>query len=171
RLRAGGAPPKLTPSADVESRLSAQQSQIAGGHDDHRANVRSADSLEGRQPSHRRRRRPWLRRRDQCPQPAKRANRRRLARFSQSLAPRSVVKNVARAGTPIVALTLLLCASFPEQHPVKRSDETALDRYIAAPDSNFSFRKAGMLAASTGVTASILELTSQAWFPHETDAR
>jgi PhoPQ-activated pathogenicity-related protein len=74
-----------------------------------------------------------------------------------------VVKNVARAGTPIVALTLLLCASLPAQHPVKRSDETALDRYIAAPDSNFSFRKAGMLAASTGVTASILELTSQRW--------
>jgi PhoPQ-activated pathogenicity-related protein len=74
-----------------------------------------------------------------------------------------VVKNVARAGTPIVALTLWLCASVPAQHPVKRSDETALDRYIAAPDSNFSFRKAGMLAASTGVTASILELTSQQW--------
>jgi PhoPQ-activated pathogenicity-related protein len=74
-----------------------------------------------------------------------------------------VVKNVARAGTPIVALTLLLCASVPAQHPVKRSDETALDRYIAAPDSNFSFRKAGKLAASTGVMASILELTSQQW--------
>jgi PhoPQ-activated pathogenicity-related protein len=74
-----------------------------------------------------------------------------------------VIKNVARAVTPIVALTLLLCASLPAQHPLKRSDETALDRYIAASDSNFSFRKAGMLAASTGVTASILELTSQQW--------
>jgi PhoPQ-activated pathogenicity-related protein len=74
-----------------------------------------------------------------------------------------VVKNVTRAGATIVALTLVLCASLPAQRLVQRSDETALDRYIAAPDSNFSFRRTGEFAASAGVTASILELTSQQW--------
>lgn len=44
-----------------------------------------------------------------------------------------------------------------------RAGETALDRYVAAPDPNFAFTKVGDLPASGGVTATILELTSQRW--------
>ncbi len=44
-----------------------------------------------------------------------------------------------------------------------QADETALDRYVAAPDAHFAFTKVGNLPASGGVTATILELTSQQW--------
>ena len=44
-----------------------------------------------------------------------------------------------------------------------RAGETALDRYVARPDPNFAFAKVGDLPASGGVTATILEMTSQQW--------
>ena len=44
-----------------------------------------------------------------------------------------------------------------------RSDETALDRYVRAADSSFAFSKAGDLPVSGGVTATVLDLTSQQW--------
>ena len=43
-----------------------------------------------------------------------------------------------------------------------RAGETALDRYVAAPDAHFAFARVGTLPAS-GVTATVLELTSQQW--------
>jgi len=69
------------------------------------------------------------------------------------------------------ALTLLLpllaLASLNAQAPAParapRTGETALDRYVAAPDSHFAFSKVGDLPASGGVTATVLELTSQQW--------
>jgi PhoPQ-activated pathogenicity-related protein len=43
-----------------------------------------------------------------------------------------------------------------------RGLETALDRYVAAPDPHFRFDVAGGLAA-TGATATLLDMTSQQW--------
>jgi PhoPQ-activated pathogenicity-related protein len=63
-------------------------------------------------------------------------------------------------------LSLLAVASLTAQAPTPgraaRSGETALDRYVAAPDPNYAFAKVGTLPAS-GVTATVLELTSQQW--------
>src|SRR5437867_3258151 len=42
------------------------------------------------------------------------------------------------------------------------SDLTALDRYVAAPDTNYSFSVVKSVAGQ-GTTTYILELTSQAW--------
>jgi PhoPQ-activated pathogenicity-related protein len=53
--------------------------------------------------------------------------------------------------------------------PVARSadrtqvgDRTALDRYVAAPDTNFSFRLANTIKGD-GYTTYMVEMTSQAW--------
>ncbi len=71
---------------------------------------------------------------------------------------------MSRGRAALAALLLALSVQLPAQRPAPLSAvETALDRYVAAPDSHFSFRKVGELAASAGVTASILELTSQQW--------
>ena len=56
-----------------------------------------------------------------------------------------------------------LAAQAPAPARAPRTDETALDRYVAAPDSHFAFNKVGGLPAGSGVTATILELTSQQW--------
>jgi len=63
----------------------------------------------------------------------------------------------------LAAIALALSTSLPAQRRLARSTETALDRYVAAPDSHFSFQKVGELAGSKGLTVSILELTSQQW--------
>ena len=80
--------------------------------------------------------------------------------------------------SPILAhvrrlLLPLVCCASDRQHrstpshrlPRRRAraGETALDRYVAAPDPNFAFAKVGDLPPSGGVTATILELTSQQW--------
>ncbi len=65
-----------------------------------------------------------------------------------------VAPSAARAQTPAAA----------------RHQETALDRYVAAPDPNFRFAKAGELRALGDVSVTILELTSQQWLtPKEVD--
>jgi PhoPQ-activated pathogenicity-related protein len=56
-----------------------------------------------------------------------------------------------------------LAAQPPAPGRAPRPGETALDRYVAAPDSHFAFRKTADLPASGGVKATILELTSQQW--------
>ena len=56
-----------------------------------------------------------------------------------------------------------------ERPNLSSRDLTALDRYVAAPDTNFSFRVINTIRAP-GVTAHILELTSQVWLtPNEVD--
>jgi PhoPQ-activated pathogenicity-related protein len=60
-------------------------------------------------------------------------------------------------------ISLLLVSTLGAQAPVPRPRiETALDRYVAAPDASFAFEKVGELPAS-GVTATVLALTSQQW--------
>jgi len=44
-----------------------------------------------------------------------------------------------------------------------RAVETALDRYVAAADPHFAFKSVAMLPAGGGVTATVLEMTSQQW--------
>ena len=62
-------------------------------------------------------------------------------------------------------LALFSIASLAAQAPTPAratgTTETALDRYVAARDPSFAFAKVGALPASGGVTATILELTSQ----------
>ena len=59
----------------------------------------------------------------------------------------------------MLALTATLGAQAPVSVP---RGATALDRYVAAPDPSFAFAKVADLPAS-GVTATVLELTSQRW--------
>ena len=63
----------------------------------------------------------------------------------------------------LLALVLPATVStMPQAQPRVRAVETALDRYVAAPDASFSWKVAGQLPA-TGVTATLLEMTSQRW--------
>src|SRR5688572_22967293 len=69
--------------------------------------------------------------------------------------------------TPVlVALVSALVAAAPPQAPRqatdRRTSETALDRYVAAPDSNFAWKVLRELPAE-GATATLLEMTSQKW--------
>jgi PhoPQ-activated pathogenicity-related protein len=74
-----------------------------------------------------------------------------------------VAKQLIRRTIATAVFTLTLSATLLAQRPVARPVETALDRYVAAADSHFSFRQAGELSSSAGVSVSILELTSQQW--------
>ena len=65
-----------------------------------------------------------------------------------------------------LALPLLLVLPAAAQAPVPargRGQQTALDRYVAAEDPAFAFRKVGALPGADGVTVDVLELTSQTW--------
>jgi PhoPQ-activated pathogenicity-related protein len=69
--------------------------------------------------------------------------------------------------TPVlVALTSALLAAAPQQAPQPRTAETALDRYVAAPDSNFAWKVVRELP-SEGATATLLEMTSQKWLTEQ----
>ena len=61
----------------------------------------------------------------------------------------------------LVALTALL-AQAPQQAPQRGTSETALDRYVAAPDDNFAWKALRELPAE-GATATLIEMTSQKW--------
>ena len=68
----------------------------------------------------------------------------------------------------LVAL-LAATAIFPghAQQPQPRATaQTALDRYVAAPDANFSWKVLKPLPAE-GVTATLLEMTSQKWLTEQ----
>ena len=63
----------------------------------------------------------------------------------------------------LLAALFALTTSFGAQAPVPAArHQTALDRYVAAPDGAFAFKKVAELPAS-GVSATVLELTSQRW--------
>ena len=51
-------------------------------------------------------------------------------------------------------------AQAPQRAPERR---TALDRYVAAPDPAFAWKAVRTLKAPAGVTATLLEMTSQRW--------
>ncbi len=62
----------------------------------------------------------------------------------------------------IVGITSALLTAAPQQAPQLRRSATALDRYVAAPDPNFSWKVVRELPAE-GVTATLLDMTSQKW--------
>jgi PhoPQ-activated pathogenicity-related protein len=65
--------------------------------------------------------------------------------------------------TPLaVALTSVLAAAPQAPSRAPQSRLTALDRYVAAPDANFSWKVVRELPAE-GATATLLEMTSQKW--------
>jgi PhoPQ-activated pathogenicity-related protein len=68
--------------------------------------------------------------------------------------------------TLLVVLPLALSAA-PRQAPATaRSSQTALDRYVAAPDSSYAWKSLRDLPAE-GVTATLLEMTSQRWLTEQ----
>jgi PhoPQ-activated pathogenicity-related protein len=64
----------------------------------------------------------------------------------------------------ILAVTGVLLSAAPPQPALRASQraQTALDRYVAAPDANFSWKVLKGLP-SEGATATLLEMTSQKW--------
>jgi PhoPQ-activated pathogenicity-related protein len=73
---------------------------------------------------------------------------------------RQVVAGIA-AGT--VGLGVMHGRDQSAPAPAIRGEETALDRYVAAVDPAFAFDVAASLPASDGLTATLLNLTSQQW--------
>ena len=75
-------------------------------------------------------------------------------------------------GLPAVAAAALLFARTPltaRQQAVPnhaRANHTALDRYVAAPDSSFAWKVLRELPAE-GATATLLEMTSQRWLTEQ----
>ena len=65
--------------------------------------------------------------------------------------------------TPVlVTLVSALLAAQSAPAPQPRTSETALDRYVAAPDSSFAWKVLRELPVE-GVSATLLEMTSQQW--------
>ena len=62
----------------------------------------------------------------------------------------------------VATSSVLFGAAAQRQAPAAQPQQTALDRYVAAPDANFSWKVARELPAE-GVTATLLEMTSQQW--------
>jgi len=63
----------------------------------------------------------------------------------------------------LVAPLLLVASASPQQPPsFGRASETALDRYVAAPDPSFAWKVVRDLPAQ-GATATLLDMTSQRW--------
>lgn len=60
----------------------------------------------------------------------------------------------------------VLAAGPQRPAPAARSVETALDRYVAAPDPSFSWKVLRALPAE-GVTATLLQMTSQRWLTEQ----
>ena len=71
---------------------------------------------------------------------------------------------------PVLVLFAVLSTTFPHAVPAPpqaataraQSAQTALDRYVAAPDANFSWKVVRELPAD-GATATLIEMTSQQW--------
>ena len=75
--------------------------------------------------------------------------------------------------TSFVLLALLApIAAVSPQQPVSsnaRASATALDRYVAAPDSAYTWSVAKTLPAPEGMTATLIDLTSQRWLEQEVE--
>src|SRR4051812_12520044 len=73
---------------------------------------------------------------------------------------------VMRRFLPLVVLAVLfapvLTARQQATTATSRASETALDRYVAAPDAAFSWKVAAAQSAG-GVTVTTLDMTSQQW--------
>ena len=79
-------------------------------------------------------------------------------------APRTILTLLPLALVVVLSTAFPLALPGPPQAAPDRaqSAQTALDRYVAAPDANFSWKVARELPAE-GVTATLIEMTSQQW--------
>ena len=69
--------------------------------------------------------------------------------------------------TPLIAVALLLAPLQPAPQPARAtSPQTALDRYVAAPDPSFAWKVVRELPAE-GATATLIEMTSQRWLTEQ----
>jgi PhoPQ-activated pathogenicity-related protein len=66
------------------------------------------------------------------------------------------------AAVVLATSSALAGAAGQRQAPAAQPKQTALDRYVAAADAHFSWKVARELPAE-GVTATLLEMTSQQW--------
>jgi PhoPQ-activated pathogenicity-related protein len=66
-----------------------------------------------------------------------------------------------------VSLTAVSAQARPAT--TSRASETALDRYVAAPDPSFAWTVARPLPAGDGATATLIDLTSQRWLEQEVE--
>src|SRR2546428_7506124 len=66
----------------------------------------------------------------------------------------------------IVALPLTFIAPPQRASPRAQSPETALDRYVAAPDPSFAWKVVRELPVE-GATATLIDMTSQRWLTEE----
>lgn len=74
--------------------------------------------------------------------------------------------------TLFVLALLAPAAVAPLQQPAAtngRASETALDRYVAAPDASYTWSVAKPLPAPEGATATLIDLTSQKWLEQEVE--
>ncbi len=69
---------------------------------------------------------------------------------------------------------LLLTAAFATPVPAQtgpsratRADETALDRYVAAPDPSFAWKVVRDVPAGEGLRGTLLDMTSQRWLTEQ----
>src|SRR5918993_759523 len=66
----------------------------------------------------------------------------------------------------LIAAPALTGAEPRQAAPRAQSSPTALDRYVAVPDPNFAWKVLKPLPAE-GVTATLLEMTSQKWLTEQ----
>jgi len=83
---------------------------------------------------------------------------------------RDVISHSARlsmAATLVLASTGIGAAPQQPSARARASEQTALDRYVAAPDPNFAWKPVRDLQAPEGVKATLLEMTSQKWLTEQ----
>src|SRR5688572_19121533 len=66
----------------------------------------------------------------------------------------------------LIASPVVIAAAPRQAAPQPQAAQTALDRYVAAPDANFSWKVLKTLPAE-GATATLLEMTSQKWLTEQ----
>src|SRR6188768_321316 len=94
----------------------------------------------------------------------------RRAFLSGGIMFRDVISHSARlsmAATLVLASTGIGAAPQQPSARARASEQTALDRYVAAPDPNFAWKPVRDLQAPEGVKATLLEMTSQKWLTEQ----
>ena len=90
----------------------------------------------------------------------------RRSRISNAFLTISLRLLLAFSVTAAASVPLVLRASPQAATARAQSAQTALDRYVAAPDANFAWKVVRELPAE-GATATLLEMTSQQWLTEQ----
>ena len=78
--------------------------------------------------------------------------------------------SIVRPLALILAAVPMALSAAPQAPQTAPSSQTALDRYVAAPDGSFAWKAVRELPAE-GVTATLIEMTSQQWLEAEVCGR